>query len=715
MTTDEVEVTSADIARIAGVKPTAVSNWRRRHDDFPKPVGGTDRSPRFALAQVEEWLKRQGRVIGVAPQERLWQAFDSVGGAIPPEDAVAMVGMLLLHLGEYPDTVVPTDEAGWSNLMTRAEHTFVSGGAVGAGVADLVAHLPPVDSARLSTLLTVAVDIATAGADRNGGDIFESLSTRFLDSPSRSGLATTPQELAALMVELTGPPSGSFVDLACGGGTLLLAAVAYGYHRVQGQELNASVARIAALRLAFRSSRDTPVTFDIRADDSLRRPAYPRARARAVVSNPPFAERNWGYEELMHDPDWEYGIPPRMESDLAWVQRTLAQVAPGGTIVLLMPPGAAFRPSGRRIRRELLTRSALRAVISLPPGLAAHYSLALQIWILCRPNDSSTPTPLLVVDTTGRESATRTDAAATWAQIRETVIQAWSGFMADPDGYPGHAGIARAVPLPELLDEDVDVTPRRHLPLAPQQGVSDDELAAAREQFLRLLNALGPTPPDSAALPEIDPRDVRPVALGELTKTGAVFIRRALSNPSTQGGDETPPATRVGGRILNAADIVAGRPATTVGDVDGDEVRNPPIRRGDVLVPVVARHLAARVASDDDTGAYPSSSVYVLRIDPTILDPWFLAGYLSSSDGSRQAERMGTSLVGDIRVDLRRVRVPLIPIDIQRAYGEAFRKLSEFTRTLRNAHDLGLELARNSTNAIAAELVVGADRLPAAL
>src|SRR5258705_13755104 len=51
------EVTAAEIARLAGVGRAAVSNWRRRYDDFPRPVGGPVTSPTFALPEVEAWLQ----------------------------------------------------------------------------------------------------------------------------------------------------------------------------------------------------------------------------------------------------------------------------------------------------------------------------------------------------------------------------------------------------------------------------------------------------------------------------------------------------------------------------------------------------------------------------------------------------------------------------------------------------------------------------------
>ncbi|MEU3607077.1 hypothetical protein AB0E83_16760 [Streptomyces sp. NPDC035033] len=46
----------AEVARIAGVGRPAVLNWRRRHPDFPAPVGGDDVHPTFARSAVVAWL-----------------------------------------------------------------------------------------------------------------------------------------------------------------------------------------------------------------------------------------------------------------------------------------------------------------------------------------------------------------------------------------------------------------------------------------------------------------------------------------------------------------------------------------------------------------------------------------------------------------------------------------------------------------------------------
>jgi hypothetical protein len=55
------EITAAAIARLAGVGRAAVSNWRKRYPEFPKPIGGSSNSPTFDRAKVEAWLKATGK------------------------------------------------------------------------------------------------------------------------------------------------------------------------------------------------------------------------------------------------------------------------------------------------------------------------------------------------------------------------------------------------------------------------------------------------------------------------------------------------------------------------------------------------------------------------------------------------------------------------------------------------------------------------------
>jgi len=45
-----------EIARRAGVTPAAVTNWRIRHDDFPRPIKEIGKTKLFSARQVNAWL-----------------------------------------------------------------------------------------------------------------------------------------------------------------------------------------------------------------------------------------------------------------------------------------------------------------------------------------------------------------------------------------------------------------------------------------------------------------------------------------------------------------------------------------------------------------------------------------------------------------------------------------------------------------------------------
>lgn len=48
-------ITGAQIARMFGVTQPAVSNWIARHEDFPAPRTGHDRTARYSRTEVAQW------------------------------------------------------------------------------------------------------------------------------------------------------------------------------------------------------------------------------------------------------------------------------------------------------------------------------------------------------------------------------------------------------------------------------------------------------------------------------------------------------------------------------------------------------------------------------------------------------------------------------------------------------------------------------------
>src|SRR4051812_33045697 len=99
-------LTAADIARLAGVGRAAVSNWRRRYPQFPKPVGGTAQRPVFSREQVEEWLAETGKADQLSTAGRTETGTQHISDlsalvrGIPPDSQEPARGLINLNPGQ---------------------------------------------------------------------------------------------------------------------------------------------------------------------------------------------------------------------------------------------------------------------------------------------------------------------------------------------------------------------------------------------------------------------------------------------------------------------------------------------------------------------------------------------------------------------------------------------------------------------------------------
>ncbi|MEV7071171.1 N-6 DNA methylase [Streptomyces sp. NPDC093990] len=709
MQDNATEVTAAGIARLAGVGRAAVSNWRRRHADFPRPVGGTETSPSFALAEVESWLRKQGKLAEVPLRERVWQQLS--GHPDGPVTALTHAGCVLLLIHDRPpvwlEVSAGSDErladmlpgalrevfaprfgaeaATSTRAATPADDTgsaptaVNTPGSVHTPAPDARAAVSPQDAGPVMShpalhtptapeLLPSAPllrGVAELAAELGARQTFEFLLGRHLDANPRQ-YTLTPAELAGLMADLAGP-ARTVLDPACGTGALLRAAATRPDQRLYAQDSAPELAALTTLRLALH----TWSTVRGATGDTLRADAHPHVHADAVLCHPPFNERNWGHDELAYDPRWEYGFPARTESELAWVQHALARLKDGGAGVLLMPPAAASRRSGRRIRADLLRRGALRAVIALPVGAAPPYNIPLHLWVLRRPERAPAQPEVLLVDV--GQFAGEGRGGPDWRAVREAVLDAWQSF-GRPGRFTERPGLARALPVIELLDDDVDLAPARHLP-PPTAADGAEQLTAVREllgETLRLTADLTPRRADTA-----HPARWPLTTIGELARGGALMLRTGGN-----GGHARVP-------VLTDHDVLSGTdPSGTLPESDEEAVLTEP---GDVVVPVLGGGSVARVIDTAATGAALGRNLVLLRPDPAALDPWFLAGFLRGTANNRQASSYASTAT---RLDVRRLQLPRLPLDEQRRYGERFRALDEFERALRHAGRLGERLVR---------------------
>jgi hypothetical protein len=191
--------------------------------------------------------------------------------------------------------------------------------------------------------------------------------------------------------------------------------------------------------------------------------------------------------------------------------------------------------------------------------------------------------------------------------------------------------VSRAMPRLELLDGDANLLPARHVAASVQATAGD--LAGVTERLAHLYAAIGRGLPPFRA-PGQRARTFY-VTLAELERVGALTIRSR---------DDTP-------------------------------------RRGDVLLRTLGRPPAvATGTSADDKGV-----AQVMEIDETRLDAHFVATFLRADVA---ALPVANTLGAVSRDDLRRCRIPRMPLAEQRRYGDAFRRLLELDAALTTLADV---------------------------
>jgi type I restriction-modification system DNA methylase subunit len=339
VTADSVDtLTAAEIARLAGVVRSAVSNWQRRYPEFPKPVGRGALGPTFSRTEVEAWLIASGKADQMATAGRTdagiqgahlapahaESAFDRRGRELRPEHSIA--------------------DLSPSQVLARV----------------MVSLLPP------STTATQA---------------------RALDVDD------------AVLTVIDGETLPVVLDPACSDGTLLMAvADRFGDQvRLAGQEIDQSAADRARLNLR---SRPDSTPYDIQEGDSLLNnqfTAYLGATA-AVVCEPPVDTSQWPSVELTGDRRWEFGIPSPRDAELVWVQHCYAHLWPRGVAVIAVSGRTCMQSSGQHVRASLVRAGALRDVIALPKGTGTEPDADLYLWVLQRPSDPAQYPAVRMVD-----------------------------------------------------------------------------------------------------------------------------------------------------------------------------------------------------------------------------------------------------------------------------------------------------------------------------
>jgi type I restriction-modification system DNA methylase subunit len=647
-------VTLSQIAELAGYRPSAVSNWRKRFGDFPQPVetgpGGRDL---FALDQVEEWLRAHGRFDPDRTSERLlFEAMTLARGSILADEGIEALAtaIALAEAADRLDDAIVADAAERIWLVELGQ----------PHLKDVFEPLQRLDSPVANQMIALADSVESS----RRSDVFEWV----LGRRSRFVETRTSDELTALLVLLLGSAQ-SVLDPAAGeGGVLAAAAERRGPKTaLYGQEINRTAYRTAVQRFLLRR-----LDIDMRCGDSLLEDQFLNLKVDAVICDPPYRMDNPLIRHGMSPAHWvSFAASRAKTADFLWLDQAIEHLTDDGHAYVLLPMGTLSRRAREReMRIELIRRGAVEAVIALPPGSAQHTNIPLALWIVQR--GASADRPVLLVDAAGSEAESKRRLDRMLIERIGDTVSRWRERGAVD---PADNDIAAAVPTVELLAADAELVPARWINATStvteedRAREADDamtEFVAARN---RLVHAAAEVPTLEGSVPA-QWVTVRDLAVGDV----ADVVRGVRIRPED--------CLAEGVRVLRTRDIRDTIAEEEPCYVVPDEMKPQPAltQPGDIIVSPASGRLRAIV--DEQGGHVLASPLQALRFRTDWLDTYVAAAFLESPRNRRFAKGVNS---GYARVDLRDLELPLLPLQDARRLREA---LDQLNSTERNAREL---------------------------
>ena len=241
------------------------------------------------------------------------------------------------------------------------------------------------------------------------GDAYEYLIGQFaMESGKKAGEFYTPHQVSEVMAQIvaTNQNITSIYDPTVGSGSLLLTVKKHLSEELQkslnyyGQERNTATYNLTRMNLLLHGVR--PEKMSIKNGDTLGQdwpedPERPNEGVQfdAVVMNPPYSIKNWNRAGLKpSDPRFEIAgvLPPDSKGDFAFLLHGLYHLSTTGTMAIVLPHGVLFRGSAEgEIRKRLLERNQIDAVIGLPSNLFTNTGIPVCIIILKKNRELNEP------------------------------------------------------------------------------------------------------------------------------------------------------------------------------------------------------------------------------------------------------------------------------------------------------------------------------------
>ena len=222
------------------------------------------------------------------------------------------------------------------------------------------------------------------------GRVYEYFLKEFaVNATKEEGEFYTPHDVVQLIATVIEPFDGILYDPCCGSGGMfiqsseLVKAKQGDISRINvyGQEKEAATYRLSKMNLALRGISHN---LGSESDSSFTNDLHKGLYFDYIMANPPFNLKGWYNDNLAHDPRWsDYGTPPESNANYAWILHMLSHLkAQSGVAGFLLANGALGDTDALAIRRKLIEKDKVEAIIILPRELFITTDISVTFWIL---------------------------------------------------------------------------------------------------------------------------------------------------------------------------------------------------------------------------------------------------------------------------------------------------------------------------------------------
>ena len=222
------------------------------------------------------------------------------------------------------------------------------------------------------------------------GRVYEYFLKEFaVNATKEEGEFYTPHDVVQLIANVIEPFDGTLYDPCCGSGGMfiqsseLVKAKQGDISRINvyGQEKEAATYRLAKMNLALRGiSHNLGTESDSTFTNDLHKGLY----FDYIMANPPFNLKGWWDSNLSTDSRWmDYALPPESNANYAWILHILSHLKPlSGVAGFLLANGALGDSDAIEIRRKLIEKDKVEAIIILPRELFITTDISVTLWVL---------------------------------------------------------------------------------------------------------------------------------------------------------------------------------------------------------------------------------------------------------------------------------------------------------------------------------------------